>query len=67
MPSFIVSKRFPTRVIRQNDEAWAAVAALKKSADGLQNCAPENFIFSARPHPSRTDRDMPGKGRCLSD
>jgi len=34
-----------TRVIPLNDEAWAAVAALKQSADGLKTYAPENFIF----------------------
>ena len=28
-----------------NDEAWAAVAALKQSADGLRTYAPENLIF----------------------
>ena len=32
-------------MIPPNDEAWAAVVALKKSADGLQTYAPENFIF----------------------
>jgi len=34
-----------TRVLPLNDEAWAAVAALKQSADGLRTYTPENFIF----------------------
>lgn len=34
-----------TRVIPLNDEAWAGIAALKKSADGLKTYAPENFTF----------------------
>jgi len=34
-----------TRVIPLNDEAWAAVAALKQSSDALRTYAPDNFIF----------------------
>ena len=34
-----------TRVIPLNDEAWAAVAALKQSSDALGTYAPDNFIF----------------------
>jgi len=34
-----------TRVIPLNDEAWAAVAALKQAADKLGTYALENFIF----------------------
>lgn len=34
-----------TRVIPLNDEAWAAIAALKQQADILGTYAPENFIL----------------------
>jgi integrase len=36
-----------TRVIPLNDEAWAAVAALKQSADKLETYASDNFMFHA--------------------
>jgi len=34
-----------TRVIPLNDEAWAAIAALKQRADALGTYAPENYVF----------------------
>jgi integrase len=34
-----------TRVIPLNDEAWAAIAALKQRADTLGTYAPDNYVF----------------------
>ena len=34
-----------TRVIPLNDDAWAAITALKQSADALGTYAPDNYIF----------------------
>jgi integrase len=50
-----------TRLIPLNDEAWAAVAALKKSADALTTYAPGNFIFH-RQWPTIDGTKPMGKG-----